>query len=299
MEEYKKLIDGVAIILPENEFKEKFSNSIATKNPLRVKLGFDPTSPDLHLGHFVVLKKLRDFQELGHEINIIIGSFTAMIGDPTGKNKTRPPLTSKKVDENSKTYTSQLDKVLDIDKFKIHYNHTWFNDFNGEQICELFSKYTINKLLTREDFSNRMSNKTDIHTHELIYPLLQGYDSVKIKADIEIGGTDQLFNMQVGRHLQESSNEKTQCIICMPLLRGLDGENKMSKSLNNYIGLTEDANSIREKISKLPSELLSEYINLITDFPIEEKKRINEMSQEQPEVVKKILAENIIKQLKA
>lgn len=296
-EKYEKIISGVEIILPKESFKKRIETSIIEGKPLKIKLGFDPTAPDLHLGHMVVLKKLRDFQDVGHEIHIIIGSFTAMIGDPTGKNKTRPPLNSKDIEKNSNTYVKQLGKVLDLKKTKIHFNDKWFKKFRGEEIAELLSKYTVNRLLTREDFSNRIKNKVDIHTHEMLYPMLQGYDSLQIGADVEIGGTDQLFNMQVGRHIQSESGFKSQHVLCMPILKGLDGKKKMSKSLNNYIGIYESVKDIERKIKEIPDSIIKEYLDLLTDFSKEEKQNILSQLNENPEFVKNKITEDILRQL--
>jgi len=295
--DYQKIINGVDIILPEETFEKRFIKATEDNVPLKVKLGFDPTSPDLHLGHFVVLKKLREFQELGHEIHIIIGSFTAMIGDPTGKNVTRPPLSKEDVLENSTTYIDQLSRVLDVSKITVHNNGEWFKEMSSLDIQDLFASYTVNKLLTRDDFSKRIKRGVDIAAHELMYPLLQGYDSFQIKSDIEIGGTDQLFNMQVGRRIQESKGARAQHIICMPILRGLDGVKKMSKSLNNYIGLTETTDSILEKIMSLPENVLSEYITLIVDMHQDEKVQLELLISSDSGEVRKIIADNIAKQL--
>lgn len=290
--------NGAEIILPVDSISEKISLSKKEKRSLIVKLGLDPTAPDLHLGHFVVLKKLKEFQDLGHKIVLIVGDFTASIGDPTGKNKTRPPLSKDEIDKNSETYISQLSKVLDINKVDIKYNSEWLSKMNLSDVIKLLASYNLGKMLTRDDFSSRYKNEIPIAMHELVYPLLQGYDSLAIKADIEIGGTDQLFNIQVGRFLQKANSLPAQAIMCMPLLRGTDGVNKMSKSLNNYIGITEDSRQMFGKIMSLPDILLIEYIKLVSSFDLLIKDQlIQELNNgENPINVKKKLAFNIVEQ---
>lgn len=293
-----KIKKGIRIILPEDSLEKKIINSYKTGKKLNIKLGFDPTSPDLHLGHAVVLKKLREFQDLGHKIFVIVGDFTTQIGDPTGKNKTRPALTSTEINKNAKTYVKQLSKILDIKKIKIVKNSKWFNKMRLHGVIKLMSSYNLGKMMMRDDFANRFKSESPIAMHEIIYPLLQGYDSLMISADIEIGGTDQLFNMQVGRHLQEHEELAPQTILCMPILRGLDGKKKMSKSLNNYIGLTDEPNDMFGKVMSLPDSLLEEYINLVTDW--DDKTKMNYIAEitktDNPMSIKKKIATNIVTQ---
>jgi len=288
----------VEIVLPEDSIKEKINLSIMEDRPLIVKLGFDPTAPDLHLGHVVVLRKLKQFQDLGHKVVLIIGDFTASIGDPTGKNKTRPPLSKDKIEENSKTYINQLSKILDVENVDIRYNSEWLENMNLSGVIKLLSQYNLGRMLTRDDFKKRYENEIPIAMHELVYPLLQGYDSMAIKADIEIGGTDQLFNLQVGRFLQESNNLSAQGIMCMPLLRGTDGVDKMSKSLGNYIGITEEPRRMFGKVMSIPDTLIDEYINLISSFESEVKTKLKDdlKSGENPIIIKKKIAFNIVEQ---
>lgn len=236
---------------------------------LKIKLGADPSRPDLHLGHSVVLRKLRLFQEMGHEIVFVIGDFTAMIGDPTGKSKTRPALTLDETRKSGETYYKQVTKILDPEKTRIVYNSEWLDKLTFADIISLTSKYTVARILERNDFSNRFQNNQPISIHELLYPLVQGYDSVALHADIEVGGTDQLFNLLVGRELQKDYNMEQQEIITFPLLTGLDGKEKMSKSLNNYIGIDESPLTMFEKAMKIPDSLLLEYFKLTTNFPVE------------------------------
>ncbi|MFA7301859.1 MAG: tyrosine--tRNA ligase [Candidatus Shapirobacteria bacterium] len=289
---------GAEIILPENSISEKIILAKKENRPLVVKLGFDPTAPDLHLGHTVVLKKLKQFQDAGHTVVVIIGDFTAGIGDPTGKNKTRPPLSQDKIEENSKTYINQLSKVLDVDKVEIRYNSEWLAKMNLSDVIKLLSSYNLGRMLTRDDFRKRYESDIPIAMHELVYPLLQGYDSLAIKSDIEIGGTDQLFNLQVARFLQEVNGLPAQAIICMPLLRGTDGVNKMSKSLNNYIGITEEARQMFGKAMSVPDALLNEYIDLVSNFDQIEKEQMKKTLKngDNPMNLKKKVAFDIVEQ---
>ena len=228
--------------------EEELAKKLAAKRPLRVKLGLDPTAPDLHLGHTVVINKLRDFQHLGHQVQFLIGDFTGMIGDPTGKNQTRPPLTRAEIEKNAKTYQEQVFKILDPAKTQILFNSEWSDKLGAEGMIRLAARYTVARLLERDDFSKRMKNSQPIALHELLYPLMQGYDSVAMKADVELGGTDQKFNLLVGRELQKQYGQEPQCILTMPLLEGTDGVEKMSKSLGNYIGIAEPPAEIFGKI---------------------------------------------------
>lgn len=292
------LQENAAIILPQNGLEEKLAQANKENRKLTIKLGFDPTAPDLHLGHAVVLKKLKQFQELGHQIVIVVGNFTARIGDPTGKNKARKPLSAEDVQHNAQTYINQLSKVIDVQKTKIVFNSDWLDALNFSEIIQLLSKVTVAQLMHRNDFNKRFTENTPIAMHELVYPILQGFDSVKIECDIEMGGTDQLFNCTMGRQLQEVHQMPAQIVMCMPLLRGLDGKEKMSKSLNNIIGLTDEPNEMFGKIMSISDDLIEEFINLTTDFSMEEKigllSRIKE--GENPMNIKKLIAKNIISQ---
>ncbi|QBJ86471.1 tyrosine--tRNA ligase [Chryseobacterium gleum] len=292
------LQENAAIILPENGLEEKLNQAKKENRKLSVKLGFDPTAPDLHLGHAVVLKKLKQFQDLGHQIIIVVGSFTARIGDPSGKNKARKPLSAEEVQHNAQTYINQLSKIIDVRKTKIVFNSDWLDTLNFSDVIQLLSKVTVAQLMHRNDFNKRFTENTPIAMHELVYPILQGYDSVKIECDIEMGGTDQLFNCTMGRQLQEVHQMPAQIVMCMPLLRGLDGKEKMSKSLNNIIGLTDEPNEMFGKTMSIPDALIEEFINLTTDFsPQEKAELLFRMAEgENPMNIKKIIAKNIITQ---
>ncbi|MGH1519313.1 tyrosine--tRNA ligase [Chryseobacterium sp. JK1] len=292
------LKENVAIILPDNGLEEKLAQADNENRKLSIKLGFDPTAPDLHLGHAVVLKKLRQFQELGHQIIIVVGSFTARIGDPTGKNKARKPLSAQEVQHNAETYINQLSKVIDIEKTKIVFNSDWLDALNFSEVIQLLSKITVAQLMHRNDFNKRFTENTPIAMHELVYPILQGFDSVQIECDIEMGGTDQLFNCTMGRQLQEVHQMQGQIVICMPLLKGLDGKEKMSKSLNNIIGLTDEPNEMFGKTMSIPDSLIEEFIDLATDFPPDTKMSLKARMEkgENPMNIKKLIAKNIISQ---
>lgn len=292
------LQENVAIILPENGLEEKLAQAEKENRKLSIKLGFDPTAPDLHLGHAVVLKKLKQFQDLGHHIIIVVGSFTARIGDPTGKNKARKPLSAEDVQHNAQTYINQLSKVIDVQKTKIVFNSDWLDALDFSEIIQLLSKVTVAQLMHRNDFNKRFIENTPIAMHEMVYPILQGFDSVKIECDIEMGGTDQLFNCTMGRQLQEVHQMPAQIVMCMPLLRGLDGKEKMSKSLNNIIGLTDEPNEMFGKTMSIPDALIEEFIDLTTDFSMEEKTMLLSSIQEgeNPMNIKKLIAKNIISQ---
>ena len=294
MEIIDRLKDNVEIILPADGLAAKLKEN----RKLIIKLGFDPTAPDLHLGHAVVLKKLKSFQDLGHEIVILVGSFTARIGDPTGKNKSRKPLSLEEVAYNAQTYIKQLSKVIDVDKTKIVFNSTWLDNLPFSALIQLMSKVTVAQLMHRNDFNKRFTENTPIAMHELLYPILQGYDSVQINADIEMGGTDQLFNCTMGRQLQETMGLSPQVILCMPLLKGLDGKEKMSKSLNNIIGLTDEPNAMYGKVMSLSDALILEYLELTTDFSKDSKAGIAAAlaAGENPMLIKKQIAENIVQQ---
>ncbi|EDM44603.1 tyrosyl-tRNA synthetase [unidentified eubacterium SCB49] len=298
METINRLKENVEIILPENGLEEKLEQANKQQRKLIIKLGFDPTAPDLHLGHAVVLKKLKEFQDLGHQVIILVGDFTARIGDPTGKNKSRKPLTIKEVQHNAATYIKQLSKIIDIDKVKIVFNSEWLDKLSFTEVIQILSKVTVAQLMHRNDFNKRFTENTPIAMHELVYPILQGFDSVEIKADIEMGGTDQLFNCTMGRKLQENFKMDPQIVMCMPLLKGLDGKEKMSKSLNNIIGLTDDAKDMFGKTMSIPDSLIEEFLNLTTNFSANEKQSIKDrlVAGENPMEIKKIIAKNIITQ---
>ncbi len=251
---------GAEELIVEEELAKKLSSG----RKLRVKLGLDPTAPDLHLGHTVVINKLRHFQELGHQVQFLIGDFTGMIGDPTGKNQTRPPLSREQILENARSYQDQVFKILDPQKTQVLFNSEWSDKLGAEGMIRLASRYTVARLLERDDFSKRMKNREPIAVHELLYPLMQGYDSVAMKADVELGGTDQKFNLLVGRELQKHYGQEPQCILTMPLLVGLDGHEKMSKSLGNYVGITEPAREMFGKLMSISDELMWRYIELLS-----------------------------------
>jgi len=257
---------GVVEIIEEEELLKKLKEG----RPLRIKAGFDPTAPDLHLGHTVLLQKLRQFQQLGHEVYFVIGDFTAMIGDPTGRSETRPPLSREEVLENAKTYEHQVFKILDPEKTNIVFNSTWLSGLGTEGIIKLAGKYTVARMLERDDFSKRFKEGVPIYIHEFIYPLLQGYDSVFLKADVELGGTDQKFNLLVGRDLQRAFGQEPQVCITLPLLVGLDGVRKMSKSYQNYIAIQEEPESMFGKIMSISDDLMWDYYTLLTDYTEEE-----------------------------
>ena len=261
LEETLKIIKrGCDELLVEEELK----NKLIRGKPLRVKAGFDPTAPDLHLGHTVLLNKLRQLQDLGHYIMFLIGDFTGLIGDPTGRNATRPPLTSEQISQNAETYKAQVFKVLDPEKTEVMFNSTWCNDLGAAGIIKLSATYTVARMLERDDFSKRFKEQRPIAIHEFLYPLIQGYDSVAMKSDLELGGTDQKFNLLVGRELQKQYGQESQCILTMPLLEGLDGVNKMSKSLGNYIGINEPPNEIFGKVMSISDELMWRYLDLLS-----------------------------------
>ncbi|MFN2645700.1 MAG: tyrosine--tRNA ligase [Burkholderiales bacterium] len=251
---------GCDELIVEEELRKK----LASERPLRVKLGLDPTAPDLHLGHTVVINKLRDFQQLGHHVQFLIGDFTGMIGDPTGKNQTRPPLTREEIEKNARTYQEQVFKILDPKNTQILYNSEWSDKLGAEGIIRLAAKYTVSQLLERDDFSKRFAAEKPIALHELLYPLMQGYDSVAMKADVELGGTDQKFNLLVGRELQRSYGQEPQVILTMPLLEGLDGREKMSKSLGNYVGIAEPPAEMFGKLMSVSDTLMWRYIQLLS-----------------------------------
>lgn len=259
---------GAVEILVETELEEKLRESAKTGVPLRIKAGFDPTAPDLHLGHTVLIQKLKQFQDLGHEVYFLIGDFTGMIGDPTGKSETRKPLTREQVLENAQTYREQVFKILDPDRTKVVFNSSWMAAMSAADLIGLAARYTVARMLERDDFHKRFVGQQPIAIHEFLYPLVQGYDSVALVADVELGGTDQKFNLLVGRELQKNAGQKPQCVLTMPLLEGLDGVNKMSKSLNNYIGITESPKEIYGKVMSISDELMVRYYELLSDVDL-------------------------------
>jgi tyrosyl-tRNA synthetase len=291
-EAYKIIARGADEILVESELLKKLEKG----KPLRIKAGFDPTAPDLHLGHTVLLNKLKQFQDLGHQVLFLIGDFTGLIGDPTGKNATRPPLSKKEVEENATTYTTQVFKILDKSKTEVVFNSSWLNNLGADGMLKLAATHTVARMLERDDFSKRYKAQQPISIHEFMYPLLQGYDSVELNADVEIGGTDQKFNLLMGRELQKFYNKPQQCIVTLPLLEGLDGVQKMSKSLNNYIGIDELPEIMFAKILSISDELMWRYIELLSLNTLEEitkwKTRVND--GENPKNIKVEFAKEIV-----
>lgn len=265
---------GTAEIVPENELVEKLKKSISQNKPLHIKLGLDPTAPDIHLGHTVVLQKLRQFQDLGHKITIILGDYTARIGDPTGKSETRKQLTEEQVLANAKTYEEQIFKILDKSKTTVVFNSQWLAPLTFADVIGLAAKYTVARMLERDDFAKRFHNEQPISIHEFFYPLMQGYDSVALEADVELGGTDQKFNLLMGRHLQKEYGQEPQVALMMPILEGLDGVQKMSKSLGNYIGITESPREMFGKTMSIADELMIRYFELVTPVSLDEVRSI-------------------------
>ncbi|HOK12079.1 MAG TPA: tyrosine--tRNA ligase [Ottowia sp.] len=255
---------GCDELLPREDWLNKLARSEATGQPLRIKLGLDPTAPDIHLGHTVVLNKMRQLQDLGHQVIFLIGDFTSLIGDPSGRNTTRPPLSAEQIRANAETYRDQAFKVLDAGKTELRYNSEWSDALGARGMIQLAARYTVARMMERNDFAERFRAGQSISVHEFLYPLMQGYDSVALKSDIELGGTDQKFNLLMGRHLQQEYGQEPQCILTMPLLEGLDGVEKMSKSKNNYVGITEDANSMFAKVLSISDELMWRWYTLLS-----------------------------------
>jgi tyrosyl-tRNA synthetase len=283
---------GSAEIIREADLRAKLEKSRASGKPLRVKLGMDPTAPDLHLGHTVVLRKLKHFQDLGHTAIFLIGDFTGMIGDPTGRSVTRPPLTREQIEQNAETYKAQVFKILDPKKTVIDYNRRWFGPLSADEFVRLTAKYTVSQLLEREDFHKRFTEEKPISVHELLYPLVQGYDSVALEADVELGGTDQKFNLLVGRELQRAYGQESQVVLTTPILEGLDGVQKMSKSLGNAIGIHEAPLEMYGKVMSISDEMMWRYYELLTDAQVAE---IEKMKREtHPMAAKKELARRIV-----
>jgi tyrosyl-tRNA synthetase len=255
---------GVQELLPQEDWLKKLARAEATGKPLRVKLGLDPTAPDIHIGHTVVLNKMRQLQDLGHQVIFLIGDFTSMIGDPSGRNTTRPPLTAEQIKANAETYYKQASMVLDPQRTEIRYNSEWSDPLGARGMIQLAAKYTVARMMERNDFHDRFKAGTSISIHEFLYPLMQGYDSVALQSDLELGGTDQKFNLLMGRHLQQEYGQEPQCILTMPLLEGLDGVEKMSKSKNNYIGINEDANTMFAKVLSISDDLMWRWYTLLS-----------------------------------
>lgn len=287
---------GVDELLIESEFAQKLARAEQTGTPLRIKLGLDPTAPDLHLGHTVVLNKMRQLQDLGHTVIFLIGDFTSMIGDPSGRNITRPPLTRAQIEENAKTYFSQASLVLDAERTEIRYNSEWSDPLGARGMIELSAKYTVARILEREDFTKRFKAGTPISVHELLYPLMQGYDSVALRSDLELGGTDQKFNLLVGRELQKDYGQEPQCILTMPLLEGLDGVEKMSKSKGNYVGITEAPNTMFAKLMSISDDMMWRYYDLLSFRSIAEIAQFSKEVEEgaNPRDIKVSLAQEIV-----
>ncbi|MFV2005016.1 MAG: tyrosine--tRNA ligase [Gammaproteobacteria bacterium] len=291
-EQLESIQRGADEILVEKDLVNKLKEG----RPLRIKAGFDPTAPDLHLGHTVLINKLRQFQDLGHEILFLIGDFTGLIGDPTGKSATRPPLTPEEVKQNAETYQQQIFKILDKDKTKVVFNSEWMSKMSSVDMIKLAASSTVARMLERDDFSKRYKGGQSIAIHEFLYPLIQGYDSVVMKADVELGGTDQKFNLLMGRQLQEQHGQKPQCVLTMPILEGLDGVQKMSKSLNNYIGIADEPKDMFGKIMSISDDLMWRYFELLSFRPMSEIEGfIQEMADgKNPRDIKFLLAEEII-----
>jgi len=288
---------GTVDMLPKGEFEARLAESIVDGRPLRVKQGFDPTSPDIHIGHTVGIRKLRAFQDLGHKVVLIIGDYTAMVGDPAGRSATRPQLTYDEIMANAQTYQEQFFKILDESRTEVRYNSEWFKKMEFQQVMELATKFTVARMLERDDFTKRMKAGTPISIHELFYPLLQGYDSVAMSADIEIGATEQTFNLLAGRTIQEAYDHRPQLVLTLPLLVGLDGEKKMSKSLDNYIGIDEPAREIFGKAMSIPDKLIYDYFELATAVSLGKLAQIKEQLGQpsvNPMSVKKELGETLV-----
>ncbi|MFC1677542.1 tyrosine--tRNA ligase [Planctomycetota bacterium] len=300
--ELKKQVDslkrGAVEIFSEPELVEKLAASAQNSNPLRIKLGLDPTSPDIHLGHTVVLRKMRQFQDLGHKAVLIIGDYTARVGDPTGQNSTRPILTAEQIEQNAKTYFEQAGKILDTseDKLEVSYNGQWFEKMTLMELIQLAGKKTVAQMLQRDSFKQRLQNDVDVYTHEFLYPLMQGYDSVMIKSDVELGGTDQTFNNLVGRDIQRAYGQQPQIVIIMPILVGLDGKEKMSKSKGNYIGVTDEPNDMFGKVMSISDDMMENYFTLLTDLPSKKIAELIAPSKTHPKEAKVFLGKMIVSQ---
>jgi len=297
VEKFKMITRGAVDLLPEGDFEERICQALSGSKPLRVKQGFDPTSPDIHIGHTVSIRKLKHFQDLDQKVILIVGDYTALIGDPSGRSATRPKVDYDAVMKNAETYQNQFFKILDKSKTEVRFNSEWFKEMNFQEIMSLAGRFTVARLLERDDFSKRLAKGTPISIHELFYPLMQGYDSVAIEADVEIGGTDQTFNLLAGRTIQESYGQRAQVVLTMPLLVGLDGEQKMSKSLDNYIGIDDSPREIFGRAMSIPDDLIYTYFELATDIALErleEVKKALAQPDVNPMLIKKELGETLV-----
>ncbi len=295
-EQFEYLKRGCVEIIQESELKAKLTRSLKEKKPLRVKAGFDPTAPDIHVGHTVLLRKMKHFQDMGHDVIFLIGDFTGLIGDPSGRSTTRPPMTREEIKSNAETYKIQIFKILDRKKTIIDFNSRWLGKLTSFDIINLTAKYTVARILERDDFSNRLKKGQPISTHELLYPLMQAYDSVALEADVELGGTDQKFNLLVGRDIQREFNQEPQVVMTMPLLEGLDGVEKMSKTLDNTVGITEPPGEIFGKIMSISDPLMFRYYELLTDEPLSQVEKWKKEAKEgrvNPRDLKSRLARSI------
>jgi tyrosyl-tRNA synthetase len=296
-EQFAYLKKGCVEIIQEGELKAKLERAVKENKPLRVKAGFDPTAPDIHVGHTVLIRKMKHFQDMGHDVIFLIGDFTGLIGDPSGQSATRPAMTREQIDKNAETYKNQIFKILDPETTIIDFNSRWLGELTSFDIIRLTSKYTVARVLERDDFSNRLKNGQPISLHELLYPIMQAYDSVALEADVELGGTDQKFNLLVGRDIQREFQQEPQIVITMPLLEGLDGMEKMSKSLDNYVGITEPPNEIFGKIMSVSDPLMFRYYELLTDVTLSQIQDWRKEIQEEtlnPKDLKSRLAQMIV-----
>ncbi len=296
-EQLEYLKKGCVEIIQEKELEAKLARSLKEKKPLRVKAGFDPTAPDIHLGHTVLLRKMKHFQDMGHDVIFLIGDFTGLIGDPSGRSTTRPPMTREEINKNAETYKIQIFKILDPKRTIIDFNSRWLGKLTSFDIINLTAKYTVARILERDDFSNRLKNGQPISTHELLYPLMQAYDSVALEADVELGGTDQKFNLLVGREIQREFKQEPQVVMTMPLLEGLDGVEKMSKTLDNYVGIIESPGEIFGKIMSISDPLMFRYFELLTDEPLSQIEKWRKEAKDgkvNPKDLKSRLARSIV-----
>jgi tyrosyl-tRNA synthetase len=296
-EQLEVLTRGTVDVISEQDLHKRLRQAVESKTPLRVKLGIDPSSPDIHLGHTVVLRRLRAFQDMGHQAVLIIGDYTAMVGDPSGRNKTRPQLSIEEVEHNALTYIAQAKKVLDMDKCEVVRNGEWFHKMDFLDVLKLAARTTVARMLERDDFTKRFKDEVPISVHEFLYPLMQGWDSVMVKADVELGGTDQLFNLLMGRRLQEQEGTPPQVCITSPIIPGLDGEQKMSKSLGNAIGVTAEPNDMFGKLMSIPDELMRDYYTLLTREPMEHVEKLCDPEQTHPRDAKLALAHVITQEM--
>ena len=280
-QQFEYLQKGSTEIIQDKELKDKLKRSLESNEPLRVKAGFDPTAPDIHLGHVVLLRKMKHFQDLGHDVIFLIGDFTGLIGDPSGRSKTRPAMTEEEIQKNAETYKDQVFKILNPEKTIIDFNSRWLGEFSSFDVIRLTAKYTVARILERDDFAKRIEKNQPISVHEILYPLMQAYDSVALQADVELGGTDQKFNLLVGRDIQREYSQEPQIVLTMPLLEGLDGVEKMSKSLDNYVGITEPPDQIFGKIMSVSDDLMYRYYELLTDISMQEIRSLQDQAEKQ------------------